>query len=210
MNASSNRSIFHKLLRRWPWFVTGLSLIVVILLLVFAAWTRRTLLPAVSQGYYWRVAHVYDREFEPFNAELHKLGFQFIDAETLPPERQGGLETWQPLHGCKTMAYQNIHVDVVCQKVREYRPASLPDFKTQWAKKHAAIVTFLEQNNWQKGYTDQPDLSQLLTGPQDTGQWLTYVENKGENCHLTIAYNPPYQNPDDQMWIHEDCARDVK
>ena len=192
-----------------------LALIVVIILLIipFRGWTRASLLPAYTKLLYGtRVSMLYDNEFPPINKQLKIYGFDFVDKLALPYTPNDGLYTYTPLNGCRVEGYQGIHETITCHKVDEYKPQSFSQgFIDNWAKHSPEFVHYLESRGWHKEYPDQPSYVDLFKVNPDNGNWLTYIKNHEKvHCVLTIAYNPPYPNPDDQVWIHEECNREVQ
>jgi hypothetical protein len=187
-------------------------LVILILTIPARGWTRSSLLPAYTKLFYGtNVGRLFDSNFRPINEQLKTNKFVFIDKKTLPYESQGGLSSYEPLNGCEVVGYEGINETITCQKVDEFKPASFSDnFIKRWAEHSPQFVQFLEENGWRKEFPDQPSFIELFNHPKNSGNWLTYVKNHRKvHCYLTIAYNPPYPNLDDQMWIHEECTREI-
>jgi hypothetical protein len=195
--------------------IVGILVLVIVVMILLAwplrSWTRNTLvLNIVGVLHMSSTARIYDKDFSIINNSLSNWGFQLIDKTTLPYDDRDGLNTYEPLKGCRVNGYQGIHETITCQKIGEYKPKSPSDFKYLWLKQASSLEKLLNDSSWQKQYSDQPDYTKLFDTPDNNGNWLTYIKNHGRiRCELTVAYNPPYPNPDDQIWIHEECVREV-
>ena len=201
--------------RRKIILIVSLSIVILVILLTipFRGWTRVTLIPLYAKLIYGtRVGMIYDNEFPPINNQLKSYGFDLINEMNLSYNAHPGLNTYEPLNGCQLAGYQGIDESLECHKVDEYKPRSFtPGFIDDWNKHSSEFVQYLESRGWHKQYSDQPSFVDLFKPPPDSGNWLTYVKYHGTiECLLTVAYNPPYPNPNDQVWVHEECDREVQ
>lgn len=184
---------------------SGISLLILALLAgPLRGWVRTSLARSVTQVVYGtKNARIFDSEFKPINKELASYGFTFVDKPDVA-------NSYDPLNGCVVYDYSGLKESVTCQKVARFKPESLSDTMKLWPDQAPKIEQFLEANGWAKAFDDQPPYTELFNPPPGNGNWLSYHKNRGKvHCSFMIAYNPPYPNPDDQMWIHERCVRTV-
>lgn len=187
-------------------------LLFVLLAIPFRAWTRAHLAPTLTQVLYGtNTGRIFNNEFSSIREKFSVYGFELIDKTTLPYDERDGLNTYEPLNGCRVEGYEGFRETITCQKVGEHKPVSPDEFKKQWTMRAPEFIEYIEGRGWHKTYPDQPSYRDLFNGPKSEGRWLTYAKTRGKvRCELTVAYNPPYSNPDDQIWIHEQCSREVR
>lgn len=171
----------------------------------FRGWARASLLPSFTQVFYGtNNARIFDNEFNLINKQLAEYGLSFVD-KSMPANPR------DPSNGCVVSGYDSVSESIYCQKIASYKPQSLSDAMSRWPEQSPKLVQFLEDRGWRKTFDDQPSYTELFSPPEGNGNWLTYYKNRGKvHCTFMIAYNPPYPNPDDQMWIHQRCVRMVE
>jgi hypothetical protein len=179
------------------------SVLVLLLAVVYLGrgYIRATVVPAYAQKFYMPDV---DKKFaENLTDATRKLESYGVKYSTNYDECWSG----------GNAMFENFRETVTCIKSLESNAARVTDgLRKQWKIEGPQLEKQLLANGWRKQHNTDEPIAELLV--RDYGPTVKYAKDIGKvQCEFSITYAPRNNStgaPQDQMWSHESCQRDVK
>jgi hypothetical protein len=181
--------------------VSGVVVLLLAMTYLGRGYIRATAVPAYAQTFYMPgVSKKFDENLTDATRKLESYGAKYNTNYD---------ECWS---GGNAM-FENFRETVTCIKSLESNATHVTDgLRKQWKIEGPKLEKQLLANGWQKQYNTEEPIAELLV--RDYGPTVKYAKDIGKvQCEFSITYAPRSNttgSPQDQVWSHESCQRDVK